>query len=200
FATLGWPEPTPDLEHFYPGDLQTTGREIIRLWENRMIFSGLEVLGEIPFRNVIIHSTVLATDGRRMSKSLGTGIDPLDAIAEYGADAVRYGLLKISSTQDVRFSYGALDEGRKLANKLWNVARLIVMNAGDTPPAVRPASLEERWILARLDVAQQAIEDALGRFDFAEVVNVLYHVTFHKFCASSAAPTNPPLHHDTPRP
>jgi len=199
FATLGWPEPTPDLEHFYPGDLQTTGREIIRLWENRMIFSGLELLGEIPFRDVIIHSTVLATDGRRMSKSLGTGIDPLDAIAEYGADAVRYGLLKISSTQDVRFSYGALEEGRKLANKLWNVARLIVMNAGDTPPAVRPASLEERWILARLDVAQQAIEDALGRFDFAEVVNVLYHVTFDEFCDWYAEAIKPRLDEDDAR-
>ena len=78
FATLGWPDQTPDLEYFYPGDLQTTAREIIRLWENRMIFSGLELLGEIPFTDVIIHSTVLAPDGRRMSKSLGTGIDPLE--------------------------------------------------------------------------------------------------------------------------
>ncbi|MDQ3994905.1 MAG: valine--tRNA ligase, partial [Actinomycetota bacterium] len=92
FATLGWPDDTPDLRVFYPGDLQTTAREIIRLWENRMIFSGLELMGEIPFTDVIIHSTVLAPDGRRMSKSLGTGIDPLDVIAEDGADATRYGL------------------------------------------------------------------------------------------------------------
>ena len=105
-----------------PGDLNTTAREIIRLWENRMIFSGLELVGEVPFRDVIIHSTVLAPDGRRMSKSLGTGIDPLDVIAEHGTDATRYGLLKMSSTQDVRFSYGAVEEGRKLANKLWNVS------------------------------------------------------------------------------
>ena len=137
FATLGWPEQTPDLEHFYPGNLQTTAREIIRLWENRMIFSGLELIGDIPFTDVVIHSTVLATDGRRMSKSLGTGIDPIDVIAEHGADAVRYGLLKMSSTQDVRFSYGAVEEGRKLANKLWNVSRLIVMNSGDTAPALQ---------------------------------------------------------------
>ncbi|MBA2536334.1 MAG: valine--tRNA ligase, partial [Actinobacteria bacterium] len=112
FATLGWPEETEDLRAFYPGNLQTTAREIIRLWENRMIFSGLELVGEIPFTDVIIHSTILAPDGRRMSKSLGTGIDPLDVIADHGADAVRYGLLKMSSTQDVRFSYDAVREGR----------------------------------------------------------------------------------------
>ncbi|MDQ3668943.1 MAG: valine--tRNA ligase, partial [Actinomycetota bacterium] len=108
FATLGWPEETEDLRAFYPGNLQTTAREIIRLWENRMIFSGLELVGKIPFTDVIIHSTILAPDGRRMSKSLGTGIDPLDVIADHGADAVRYGLLKMSSTQDVRFSYDAV--------------------------------------------------------------------------------------------
>jgi valyl-tRNA synthetase len=193
FATLGWPDETPDLKHFYPGDLQTTGREIIRLWENRMIFSGLELLGEIPFRDVVIHSTVLAPDGRRMSKSLGTGIDPLDVVADHGADAVRYGLLKMSSTQDVRFSYGAVEEGRKLANKLWNVARLLVMNAGDTTPESRPQSLEERWILGRLDAAQATIETALERFDFAEVVDTLYHLTFDDFCDWYAEAIKPRL-------
>ena len=94
-----------------------------------MIMAGLELMGDIPFHTVNIHSTMLAPDGRRMSKSLGTGIDPLEAIDEFGADATRYGLLKISSTQDVRFSYGTIEEGRKLANKLWNVARLILQNA-----------------------------------------------------------------------
>jgi len=199
FATLGWPEQTADLEHFYPGDLQTTAREIIRLWENRMIFSGLELQGDIPFRDVIIHSTVLAPDGRRMSKSLGTGIDPLDVIAEHGADAVRYGLLKMSSTQDVRFSYGAVEEGRKLANKLWNVARLIVSNAGHTAPALEPGSVEERWILGRLDAAQGAIEEALARFDFAEVVDTLYHVTFDEFCDWYAEAIKPRLGEDDVR-
>ena len=138
FATLGWPEPTTDLEYFYPGHLQTTAREIIRLWENRMIFMGLEFLGEIPFEDVIIHSTVLAPDGRRMSKSLGTGIDPLDVIGEYGTDATRYGLLKMSSTQDVRFSYDAVGEGRKLANKLWNVSRLLLSAAEGAKPVLGP--------------------------------------------------------------
>ena len=134
FATIGWPDDTPDLRAFYPGHVMTTGREIIRLWINRMIFSGLELMGEVPFRDVIIHTTVLAPDGRRMSKSLGTGLDPTEVVDEYGADALRYGLLKMSSTQDVRFSYGMVDEGRKLANKLWNVARLILANVGDAQP------------------------------------------------------------------
>ena len=135
FATLGWPEQTPELERYYPGDVNSTAREIIRLWENRMIFSGLFLLGEIPFTDVIIHSTVLAPDGRRMSKSLGTGIDPMEAVESHGADATRYGLLKMSSTQDVRYSPQAIEEGRKLAIKLWNVARLILQNTEGVTPA-----------------------------------------------------------------
>ena len=127
-----------------------------------MIWTGLEALGEVPFTDVIIHSTVLAVDGRRMSKSLGTGIDPMEPIEEYGADATRYGLLKISSTQDVRFSYGAIEEGRKLAIKLWNVARLILQNAEGVDVAASPQSLEERWILARLDAARAELEERLG--------------------------------------
>jgi valyl-tRNA synthetase len=182
FATLGWPDDTDDLRYFYPGDLQTTAREIIRLWENRMIFSGLELLGEIPFRDVIIHSTVLAPDGRRMSKSLGTGIDPLEIIERYGTDATRYGLLKNSLTQDVRFSYSAIEEGAKLSNKLWNAARLILTASEGTAPAEQPSSLEERWILARLSQTQRTVERLLGEFDFAHVTDELYHLTFDDFC------------------
>jgi valyl-tRNA synthetase len=182
FATLGWPEQTEDLRAFYPGDLQTTAREIIRLWENRMIFSGLELLGEIPFKDVIIHSTVLAPDGRRMSKSLGTGIDPVDVIAQHGADATRYGLLKMSSTQDVRFNIGMIEEGRKLANKLWNASRLLLANAGDARADVRPATTEERWIFARLESARAQVEAELADFDFAAAVAALYRVTFDDFC------------------
>jgi valyl-tRNA synthetase len=181
FATLGWPEETDDLAAFYPGDLQTTGREIIRLWENRMIFAGLELLGEAPFRDVIIHSTVLAPDGRRMSKSLGTGIDPLDIIAKYGTDATRYGLLKNSLTPFVKFSYSAIEEGGKLTNKLWNATRLL-LQAGAAPGEAAPSSLEERWILARLAETQRALERHLAGFDFAHAVDELYHLTFDDFC------------------
>jgi valyl-tRNA synthetase len=194
FATLGWPEETPDLAAFYPGHLQTTAREIIRLWENRMIFMGLELVGDIPFEDVIIHSTVLAPDGRRMSKSLGTGIDPLDVIAEHGADAVRYGLLKMSSTQDVRFSYGAVEEGRKLANKLWNVSRLILGNAEGVQPEARPRDVEERWILGRIDVAARTVEESFASFEFARGVNELYRLTFDDFCDWYAEAAKPRLY------
>ena len=194
FATLGWPADTPDLRTYYPGDLNTTAREIIRLWENRMIFSGLELMGDIPFRDVIIHSTVLAPDGRRMSKSLGTGIDPLDVIADHGADATRYGLLKMSSTQDVRFSYGAVEEGRKLANKLWNVSRLILANAEGVEPRIEPRETEERWILARLDATRAELEADLAAFDFSHAVQSLYRLTFDDFCDWYAEAIKPRLY------
>jgi valyl-tRNA synthetase len=194
FATLGWPDDTLDLRAFYPGDLQTTARDIIRLWENRMIFSGLELLGDVPFRDVVIHATVLARDGRRMSKSLGTGIDAREVIERHGADASRYGLMKMSSTQDVRFSDGFLEEGRKLANKLWNVARLILTNVGEEAPAERPSSLEERWILARLSASQRQVEAEFAALDFAEVAQVLYHLTFDDFCDWYAEAIKPRLY------
>jgi valyl-tRNA synthetase len=197
FATLGWPDDTPDLRAFYPGDLQTTARDIIRLWENRMIFSGLELLGEVPFRDVIIHATVLARDGRRMSKSLGTGIDAREVIERHGADASRYGLMKMSSTQDVRFSDGPLEEGRKLANKLWNAARLLLTAAGEEVEE-RARSLEERWILARLSVAQRQVEAAFAELDFAEVARVLYHLTFDDFCDWYAEAIKPRLYAGDP--
>jgi len=196
YATLGWPDETPELARYYPGNVNLTAREIIRLWVNRMIWTGLEALGEIPFTDSIIHSTVLAVDGRRMSKSLGTGIDPMEPIQEYGADATRYGLLKISSTQDVRFSYGAIEEGRKLANKLWNVARLILQHAEGVTPALAPRELEERWILARIDAARAELEDQWSRFDFASSTDTLYHLVFDDFCDWYAEAIKPRLYDD----
>ena len=136
-----------------------------------MIFSGLFLLDRVPFTDVIIHATVLAPDGRRMSKSLGTGIDPLEAVEQYGADATRYGLLKISSTQDVRFSWGAIEEGRKLANKLWNVSRLILSAAEGVEPEARPRDLEERWILARIEATRAEVSELLPCFDFTHAVD-----------------------------
>jgi valyl-tRNA synthetase len=181
FATLGWPDDTPELRRYYPGDVNSTAREIIFLWENRMIMAGLELLGEIPFHDVIIHSTILAPDGRRMSKSLGTGIDPLEIIAAHGADATRYGLLKMSSGQDVRWSSGSVEEGRRLANKLWNASRLLLANAGGEVDT-RPSSLEERWILARIDATRAEVERDFDAFDFSHAADRLYHLTFDDFC------------------
>jgi valyl-tRNA synthetase len=181
FATLGWPDDTPELRRYYPGDVNSTAREIIFLWEARMIMAGLELMGDVPFSDVIIHSTILAPDGRRMSKSLGTGIDPLELIDQHGADATRYGLLKMSSTQDVRFSSQPIEEGRRLANKLWNASRLLLMGGGDRVE-LAPSSEEERWILARIDATRAELEDDLHAFDFSHAVERLYHLTFDDFC------------------
>jgi valyl-tRNA synthetase len=126
-----------------------------------------------------------------MSKSLGTGIDPLEMIAKHGADATRYGLLKMSSTQDVRFAEGALEEGRKLANKLWNVSRLLLQQRAE--PAERPSSVEERWILARIEATRREIEAVWSRFEFAPAVQALYHLTFDDFCDWYAEAIKPRL-------
>jgi valyl-tRNA synthetase len=198
FATLGWPDETPELERYYPTDVNSTGRDIIFLWVARMMMAGQELLGAMPFSDVVIHTIVMAPDGRRMSKSLGTGIDPDDLIAEHGADATRYGLLKMSSTQDVRFAAGSLEEGRKLANKLWNVARLILQNAGDATPEARPSVLEERWILARIDAARAEVEECWSRFDFAMATGVLYHLVFDDFCDWYAESIKPRLYDGDP--
>jgi valyl-tRNA synthetase len=195
FATLGWPDDTADLRTFYPGDLNTTARDIIRLWENRMIFSGLELMGEVPFRDVVIHSLLHAPAGGRMSKSLGTGMNPMANIEAHGADATRYGLMKMASSQDVAFSEGAILEGRKLANKLWNASRLL-LQAGVTEVEERPSSLEERWILARLSQTQRAFEANLDAFDFSHLVQELYHLTFDDFCDWYLEAIKPRLYDD----
>jgi valyl-tRNA synthetase len=193
FATLGWPDDTPDLQTFYPGDLNTTARDIIRLWENRMIFSGLELMGDVPFKDVVIHSLVHAPSGGRMSKSLGTGMNPVANIEAHGADATRYGLMKMASSQDVAFSEGAIVEGRKLTNKLWNASRLL-LQAGVNEVDARPSSVEERWILARLSEGQRAVEANLEAFDFAHLVQELYHLTFDDFCDWYLEAIKPRLH------
>jgi valyl-tRNA synthetase len=194
FATLGWPDDTPELRAWYPNGVSSTDRGIIFLWEARMLMAGLELMGEIPFPHVNIHSTINAPDGRRMSKSLGTGIDPLETVNEHGADATRYGLLKMSSTQDVRFSVGTIAEGRSLANKLWNVARLILANAGEATPEARPRDVEERWILARIDATRAELERDVAEYDFAHAVGRLYRLTFDDFCDWYAEAIKPRLY------
>jgi valyl-tRNA synthetase len=129
-----------------------------------------------------------------MSRTLGTGIDPEDALEPYGADATRYGLVKVTSTQDARFSFDSIEEGRRLAIKLWNVARLILANAGDVQPKTTPRELEERWILARLDSARAELEESLGRLDLAPATAILYHLTFDDFCDWYAESIKPRLY------
>ena len=196
FATLGWPEQTPELETFYSGDVCSTGRDINFLWVSRMIWAGLELIGDVPFHDVNYHAMILAPDGRRMSKSLGTGIDPTELIAEHGADSTRYGLLKMASTQDVRFSAGAIGEGRKLSNKLWNVSRLVLGDETDVEPDLRPRDVEERWILARLDAARAELETLIPEFEFSAATSLLYHLTFDDFCDWYAEAIKPRLYAD----
>src|SRR5207342_3107260 len=129
-----------------------------------------------------------------MSRTLGTGIDPEDALEPYGADATRYGLLKVTSTQDARFSFDSIEEGRRLAIKLWNVARLILANAGEVRPEAAPSEVEERWILARLDAARAELDDRFGRLELAPATAVLYHLTFDDFCDWYAEAIKPRLY------
>jgi valyl-tRNA synthetase len=182
FATLGWPDDTPELRAFYPTSFLTTAREILFLWVARMIMTGLEFPGAIPFRDVYVHSVIQARDGRRMSKSLGTGIDPLEEIDVHGADALRFGLLAMSSTQDVRFSDAKVQQGRDLANKLWNASRLILLNTADTAPAPRSTCVEDRWLLSRLERTIASVTEKLETYDFAHAVQEAYSFFWRDLC------------------
>jgi valyl-tRNA synthetase len=201
FATLGWPDDTPQLRAFYPTDVLSTARDILFLWVARMVMMGLEFTGEIPFTRVNVHTVIQAPDGRRMSKSLGTGIDPMQLIdggprppvfAEggefpaYGADAVRWGLLAISSSQDVRFNEERVAQGRQLANKLYNASRLVLLRvpegvslAGDAPA---PATVEDRWILSRLQAAERDVAGAIDDFDFHVAALRVYDFVYGELC------------------
>ncbi len=182
FATLGWPDETPELHAFYPTDALVTAREILFLWVARMVMMGLEFRGEIPFSDVYITSVIQAPDGRRMSKSLGTGIDPLDEIELHGADALRFGLLAMSSTQDVRYSSERVQQGQDLANKLWNASRLILLNAGQAKAEPRPSRPEDRWILSRLQGAIGEITASIDSYDFAHAALDLYEFFWSEVC------------------
>jgi valyl-tRNA synthetase len=202
FATLGWPDDTPELRAFYPTDVLSTARDIIFLWVARMIMMGLEFTGREPFSDVYVHSIIQAPDGRRMSKSLGTGIDPIDLInggprppvfpqggdfPAYGADAVRWGLLAMSSGQDVRFSEEKVAQGQQLTNKLWNAARLILLGvrepvAAGVTASAQASEVEDRWILSRLERARRDIASAVDRFDFSHAALRLYDFVYGELC------------------
>jgi valyl-tRNA synthetase len=182
FATLGWPEDTPELRAFYPTSFLTTAREILFLWVARMVMTGIEFAGDVPFRDVYVHSVIQARDGRRMSKSLGTGIDPLEEIDEHGADALRFGLLAMSSTQDVRFSDAKVQQGADLANKLWNASRLILLNVAEVDAAPRPAAIEDRWLLSRLEATIASVTAKLEEYDFAHAAQEAYAFFWSELC------------------
>lgn len=182
FATLGWPEDTPELRAFYPTSFLTTAREILFLWVARMVMTGIEFAGDVPFRDVYVHSVIQARDGRRMSKSLGTGIDPLEEIDQHGADALRFGLLAMSSTQDVRFSDAKVQQGADLANKLWNASRLILLNVAEVDAAPRPVAVEDRWLLSRLEATIGSVTAKLEEYDFAHAAQEAYAFFWSELC------------------
>ncbi|MFP5388467.1 MAG: valine--tRNA ligase, partial [Thermoleophilia bacterium] len=182
FATLGWPDDTPELRAFYPTSFLTTAREILFLWVARMIMTGLEFAGDVPFKDVYVHSVIQARDGRRMSKSLGTGIDPLEEIDVHGADALRFGLLAMSSTQDVRYSDAKVQQGRDLANKLWNASRLILLNAAEVEARPVAERIEDRWILSRLERTIASVSEKLDAYDFAHAVQEAYAFFWSELC------------------
>ena len=184
FATLGWPDTeAPEFQAFFPTDVLSTARDIIFLWVARMIMTSLEFTGKVPFSDVYIHSVIQAPDGRRMSKSLGTGIDPLDEISVHGADALRFGLLAMSSTQDVRYSEARVKQGRDLANKMWNASRLILMNAADGVEAAPGRDrAEDRWIASRLQAAIASVTESVEVYDFAHAALDLYEFFWSELC------------------
>jgi valyl-tRNA synthetase len=184
FATLGWPDDdAPLLDAFYPTDALVTARDILFLWVARMVMMGIEFAGERPFDDVYITPIIQAPDGRRMSKSLGTGIDPLDEIEVHGADAVRFGLLAMSSTQDVRFSADRVRQGRDLANKMWNASRLILVGVDEAAkPQSRPTELEDRWILSRLQQTIESFSARIDEYDFSHAVLGFYEFFWSEFC------------------
>ena len=186
FSTLGWPDKTPELDYFYPTDTLVTGYDIIFFWVARMIFSGVEHMDAAPFSTVLIHGLVRDAQGRKMSKSLGNGIDPLEVIDQYGADALRFMLATVNSPgNDMRFMEEKVAASRNFANKLWNAARFILMNIeGQEVPLTLPdtLTLEDKWILSKLNTLAKDITDNLEKFELGMAVQKLYDFIWDNFC------------------
>ena len=190
FSTLGWPDKTPELSYYYPTSVLVTGYDIIFFWVARMIFSGVAYMGEVPFKTVFIHGIVRDEQGRKMSKSLGNGIDPLEVIAKYGADALRFTLATGNSPgNDMRFNWERVESSRNFANKLWNASRFILMNGegmnmeGNGACAL-PAALEteDKWIVSRFNSLCREVTDNLEKFELGIAVQKLYDFIWDEFC------------------
>ena len=187
FATLGWPEKNPDLDYFYPTDVLVTGYDIITFWVSRMIFSGLENMGEKPFSEVLIHGIVRDALGRKMSKSLGNGVDPLVLIDKYGADSLRYSLVNgISAGGDIRFSEDKMEGYRNFMNKIWNASRFVLMNCEN----VRIKNIDEikkftpfdKWILSKLNATTLSVTKFMDKYEVGLAASCLYEFIWNQFC------------------
>ena len=186
FSTFGWPEETEDYKHYYPTNTLVTGYDIIPFWVMRMMFSGLEQTGQVPFDTVLIHGLVRDAQGRKMSKSLGNGIDPLEIIDKYGADALRFTLATGNSPgNDMRFSDERVEASRNFANKIWNAARFILMNLPENEPAPyipQGLEIEDKWILSQYNTLVSGVTDSLEKFELGMAVQKLYDFIWDVFC------------------
>ncbi|PJA20278.1 MAG: valine--tRNA ligase, partial [Deltaproteobacteria bacterium CG_4_10_14_0_2_um_filter_43_8] len=186
FSTLGWPEQTETLKNYYPTSVLSTDRGIIYFWVARMVMMGLKFMGDVPFSDVYIHGTILDEQGRKMSKSLGNGIDPLEMIDQYGADAMRFSLIMLSTEgQDLKLSTSKFEMGRNFCNKLWNASRFTLMNVEDydgKPVSEKNLSLSDKWILNKLQSTVNKVVEALEDFKFNQAATLLYHFTWNDFC------------------
>ncbi len=186
FSTLGWPDKTPELEYFYPTSVLVTGYDIIFFWVIRMVFSGLEQTGKSPFKHVLIHGLVRDSQGRKMSKSLGNGIDPLQVIDQYGADALRLTLITGNAPgNDMRFYWERVEASRNFANKIWNASRFILMNMEDTDvkaPAREELETADRWILSKLNDLKKEVTDNMESFELGIAVSKIHDFIWDEFC------------------
>ena len=186
FSTLGWPDNTEDLKHYYPTNTLVTGYDIIPFWVMRMMFSGLEHTGEVPFDTVLIHGLVRDSQGRKMSKSLGNGVDPLEVIDTYGADALRFSLATGNSPgNDMRYIPERVEASRNFANKIWNAARFIMMNLDSDkvlPVDINALALEDKWIISKYNTLVRDVTENLDKFELGLAVQKLYDFIWDVFC------------------
>ena len=189
FSTLGWPEKTEDLNYFYPTDVLVTGYDIIFFWVIRMIFSGYEQMGERPFKTVLFHGLVRDSQGRKMSKSLGNGIDPLEIIDQYGADALRLTLITGNAPgNDMRFYYERVEAARNFANKVWNASRFIMMNLagyaerGKTVTKSETLEPADKWIISKLNRLTREVTENMDHFELGIAVQKVYDFIWDEFC------------------
>lgn len=190
FSTLGWPDKTPELEYFYPTDVLVTGYDIIFFWVVRMVFSALEMTDEVPFKSVYVHGLVRDEQGRKMSKSLGNGIDPLEVIDEMGADALRFMLISgITPGNDTRYIPKKLEAARNFANKLWNASRFVIMNLQDEDGNFLEMNSDEnawrdedKWMVSRVNDAAKYVEETMDKFDLSLAAQRVYDVIWNEYC------------------
>ena len=202
FSTLGWPDKTPEMEYFYPTDVLVTGYDIIFFWVIRMVFSGLEQTGKTPFHHVLIHGLVRDSQGRKMSKSLGNGIDPLEVIDKYGADALRMTLITGNAPgNDMRFYWERVESSRNFANKVWNASRFIMMNLekAEVPEKMDLADLTgaDKWILSKVNTLAKDVTENMDKYELGIAVQKVYDFIWEEFCDWYIEMVKPRLYSDT---